>query len=244
MIFVKNKEVLYRNSSANATRSLCHARPYEVLKREEKKLLERLTNGSACVLHFNSRFRYRSSLVLRKDDIYIFIYLTMLENMPVLPCNFLEEENLGLAGALCDSVLSNGDASSVCVSLADFVVGEQEILAKKFFRLSKLMLKYMFSEDVVDGTIDTDEGVDTVSAFSVLGKVAQSISEYPPTELDDPIVLEECRNGDFLIYLRGISVYEAQTCVVSALKPYSYIYEEGVGAFALALACSVAVSKK
>lgn len=244
MIFVKNKEVIYRNSSANTTRSLCRARPYEALTRAEKKLLERLANGSACILRFISSFHYRSSLVIRKDDVYIFVYLTMLENLPVISCNFLEEENLGLGGALGNSVFSYKDAADVCAFLAKFIVSESEISAKTFFRLSELMLKYMFSEDIVEGKIDTEEGFDAVSAFSALGKLAQSISEYPPTELDDPIVLEEFRDGDFSIYLRGISMYEAQTCAVTALRPYSYIYEEGVRAFTLALACSIAVSKK
>lgn len=244
IIFMQNKETLHRNSFAIATRSLCHARPYEALKRAEKKLLERLANGSACVFYFNSRFHYRSSLVIRKDDVYIFIFLAMLENLPVIPCNFLEEENLGCGGVLGNAILSDKDVPNVCRELAEFIVSDREISAKIFFRLSELMLKYMFSEDVAEGAIDADEGLDAADAFSTLGKVAQMIAEYPPTELDDPIVLEECRDGVFSMYLRGISVYEAQTCAVSALKPYSYIYEEGVGAFALALACSVAVSKK
>lgn len=244
MIFVKNREPIYRNFAASATRSLCRARPYEALMRAEKKILERLANGSACVLFFNSRSHHRSALVIREDDVYVFVYLSMLENLPVIPCNFLEEENLGLGGALGNSVFSYKDVPDACTSIAKFIVSENEISAKTFFRISELMLKYMFSEDTAEGRIDTEEGLDTFSAFSVLGKLAQSISEYPPTELDDPIVLEEYRDGDFSIYLRGISVYEAQTCAVSALKPYSYIYEEGVGAFALALACSVAVNKK
>ena len=244
MIFVKSKEVLYRNSSASSTRSLCYARPYENLKRAEKKLLDRLTDGSACVLSFNSRCHYRSSFVIRKDDIYIFIYLTMLENLPVIPCNFLEEENLGLGGALGNSVFSPKNASDVCAELSGFIASESEIPAKTFFRLSELMLKYMFSEDVVEGHIDTDDGLDTVSAFLSLGKLAQSILEYPPTELDSPIVLYELRDGNFSIYLRGMPIYEVLTCAVSAVKPYSYIYEEGVGAFALALVCSAVVNKK